>query len=80
MKVQAYFAAQFAHIALGWFGSFGTIINEVLRASRMKPRRGIYIDNLPLLIRNDDICNLEEAFLDHLELTDVSDSFPLFSF
>jgi len=44
----------------------------------MKPRRGIYIDSLPLLTRNDDICNLEEAFLDHLELTNVSDSFPSF--
>jgi len=45
----------------------------------MKPRRGIYIDSLPLLTRNDDICNLEEAFPNHLELTDVSDSFSPFS-
>jgi len=45
----------------------------------MKPHRGIYIDTLPLLTHSDDICNLEEAFLDHLELTDVSDSFSLFS-
>ena len=46
----------------------------------MKTGRRICPDILPLLTRNDDICNLEGAFQAHLELADVNNCFFPFPF